>query len=119
MHDEERFFMRKPWVYDPEAVRRSGQDAHLGFETRALHAGFDPLGDLEPYRAFVPPIIPSMTYPYTRFDRIPYPVYGRTQTPTTALLETRLASLEGGEAALTAASGSQALFNLATTWSRR
>jgi cystathionine beta-lyase/cystathionine gamma-synthase len=68
--------------------------------------------DMEPFRAFVPPIVPSMTYPYQGFDKIPYPVYGRTKTPTAALLEERLASLEGGEACLTAASGSQALFNL-------
>jgi cystathionine beta-lyase/cystathionine gamma-synthase len=53
-----------------------------------------------------------MTYPYQQFDKIPYPVYGRTKTPTAALLEARLAALEGGEACLTAASGSQALFNL-------
>jgi cystathionine beta-lyase/cystathionine gamma-synthase len=118
MHDEERFFMREPWVYDPEADTALLEDAHLGFDTRVLHAGFDPLGDLEPYRAFVPPITPSMTYPYARFDKIPYPVYGRTKTPTTALLEARLASLEGGEAAVTAASGSQALFNLVFTLAR-
>jgi cystathionine beta-lyase/cystathionine gamma-synthase len=118
MHDEERFFMREPWVYDPEARPASREDAQLGFETRALHAGFHPLGDLEPYRSFVPPITPSMTYPYTRFDKIPYPVYGRTKTPTTALLEARLASLEGGEAAVTAASGSQALFDLIFTLAR-
>jgi cystathionine beta-lyase/cystathionine gamma-synthase len=118
MHDKELFFMRKPWSYDPEAKPRARDDAHLRFDTRALHAGFHPLGDLEPYRSFVPPITPSMTYPYTCFDQIPYPVYGRTRTPTTALLEERLASLEGGEAALTAASGSQALFNLIFTLAR-
>jgi cystathionine beta-lyase/cystathionine gamma-synthase len=118
MHDKGLFFMRRPWVYDPEAGPASREDAHLGFDTRALHAGFHPLGDLEPYRSFVPPITPSMTYPYQRFDRIPYPVYGRTKTPTTALLEERLASLEGGEAAVTAASGSQALFNLIFTIAR-
>jgi O-succinylhomoserine sulfhydrylase len=59
-----------------------------------------------------------MTYPYEHFDKIPYPVYGRTKTPTAALLEQRLASLEGGEAAVTAASGSQALFNLIFTIAR-
>jgi methionine-gamma-lyase len=118
MDDEERFFMRQPWVYDPEARPAPREEAGLGFDTRALHAGFHPLGDLEPYRAFVPPITPSMTYPYARFDRIPYPVYGRTRTPTTALLEARLASLEGGEAAVTAASGSQALFDLVFTLAR-
>jgi cystathionine beta-lyase/cystathionine gamma-synthase len=112
MHDEDLFFMRKPWIYDPQ--RKSSQSEHTeqGFDTRALHAGFHPLMDMEDYRAFVPPIVPSMTYPYQQFDKIPYPVYGRTKTPTAALLETRLAALEGGEACLTAASGSQALFNL-------
>jgi cystathionine beta-lyase/cystathionine gamma-synthase len=118
MHDNDLFFMRDAWVYDRKEKREPRPDAQLGFDTRALHAGFDPLGDLEPFRSFVPPITPSMTYPYTSFDRIPYPVYGRTRTPTTALLEERLASLEGGEAAVTAASGSNALFDLIFTLAR-
>jgi methionine-gamma-lyase len=112
MHDEDLFFMREPWVYDPGCERLQPKYADQGFDTRALHAGFHPLMDMEGYRAFVPPIVPSMTYPYQQFGKIPYPVYGRTKTPTAALLETRLAALEGGEACLTAASGSQALFNL-------
>ncbi|MGD8397708.1 MAG: aminotransferase class I/II-fold pyridoxal phosphate-dependent enzyme, partial [Anaerolineae bacterium] len=116
MHDD-LFFVREPWVYDAQAGQ-ARKDAHLGFDTRALHAGFHPLDDLERWRGFVPPITPSMTYPYRRFEEIPYPVYGRTQTPTNALLEQRLASLEGGEAGLTAASGSQALFNLIFTLAR-
>lgn len=118
MHHEKPFFMRDPWVYDPAARPVVRADATLGFETRALHAGFHPLEELERFRSFVPPIVQSMTYPYERFDRIPYPVYGRTSTPTTAVLEERLASLEGGEAAVTAASGSQALFNLISTLAR-
>jgi len=109
---ENLFFMRDPWVYDPHAEQTGRSDEKLGFDTRALHAGFHPLMDMEQFRAFVPPIVPSMTYPYKQFDEIPYPVYGRTKTPTAALLEERLASLEGGEACLTATSGSQALFNL-------
>ncbi|MGB7876116.1 MAG: aminotransferase class I/II-fold pyridoxal phosphate-dependent enzyme [Anaerolineales bacterium] len=104
--------MRDPWVYDSQSKRPEPEYADQGFDTRALHAGFHPLMDMDDYRAFVPPIVPSMTYPYQQFDKIPYPVYGRTKTPTAALLETRLAALEGGEACLTAASGSQALFNL-------
>ena len=112
MHDDNRFFMRKPWTFEPKRKRSQSEYAEQGFDTRALHAGFHPLMDMEDYRAFVPPIVPSMTYPYKQFDKIPYPVYGRTKTPTAALLETRLAALEGGEACLTAASGSQALFNL-------
>lgn len=118
MHEEKPFFMRDPWEYDPDATRPARPDAHLGFDTRALHAGFHPLEDLEKFRAFVPPIVQSMTYPYTEFGQVPYPVYGRTQTPTTAVLEKRLASLEGGEACVTAASGSQALFNLIFTLAR-
>ena len=118
MKEERRFFMRDAWAYDPEARPVERSDAHLGFDTRALHAGFHPLKDLERFRSFVPPITPSMTYPYESFDKIPYPVYGRTQTPTTGVLEERLASLEGGEAAVTAASGSQALFNLIFTLAR-
>ncbi|MGD8404093.1 MAG: aminotransferase class I/II-fold pyridoxal phosphate-dependent enzyme [Anaerolineales bacterium] len=112
MHDDDRFFMREPWTYKPERKGFQPKHAEQGFDTRALHAGFHPLMDMQDYRAFVPPIVPSMTYPYQQFDKIPYPVYGRTKTPTAALLETRLAALEAGEACLTAASGSQALFNL-------
>ena len=118
MQDKELFFMRAPWQYDPEAKPGTRPDAHLGFDTRALHAGFHPLRDVERFRSFVPPIVQSMTYPYERFDKIPYPVYGRTKTPTASVLEERLASLEGGEAAITAASGSQALFNLVFTLAR-
>ena len=118
MHDDKPFFMRDPWEFDPDAPPTPRPDAHLGFDTRALHAGFHPLKDLERFRSFVPPIVQSMTYPYERFDKIPYPVYGRTKTPTASVLEERLASLEGGEAAVTAASGSQALFNLVFTLAR-
>lgn len=118
MHTEKLFFMRDPWEYDPEAQPGVRPDAHLGFSTRALHAGFHPLKDVERFRSFVPPIVQSMTYPYECFGKIPYPVYGRTKTPTTSVLEERLASLEGGEAAVTAASGSQSLFNLVFTLAR-
>lgn len=109
---EDHFFLRDPWVFDPDDENPPRSDSMQGFDTRALHAGFHPLQDMEQFRAFVPPIVSSMTYPYKNFDEIPYPVYGRTKTPTAALLEERLASLEGGEACLTASSGSQALFNL-------
>ena len=118
MSSEKHFFEREAWQYDVQSPPFVREDAHLGFETRALHAGFHPLGDLEPFRAFVPPITPSMTYPYRRFDEVPYPVYGRTRTPTTVVLEERLASLEGGQAAVTAGSGSQALFELIFTLAR-
>ena len=118
MHEEARFFMREAWTYDADAEPAPRGDSDVGFDTRALHAGFDPLKDVAAFRSFVPPIVQSMTYPYERFDKIPYPVYGRTKTPTTAVLEERLASLEGGEACVTASSGSQALFNLVFTLAR-
>jgi cystathionine beta-lyase/cystathionine gamma-synthase len=118
MSTEELFFMREPWHYDP-AFRRPAQPGDdLGFETKSLHAGFRPLERVERFNTFAPPIIASMTYPYERFDKIPYPVYGRTKTPTAAVLEERLAALEGGEGCVTAGSGSQALFNLIFTIAR-
>jgi cystathionine beta-lyase/cystathionine gamma-synthase len=115
---EDRFFMREPWRYDPDSHPPAGLDAELGFNTRALHSGFHPLESVADFRAFVPPIVQSMTYPYEKFEEIPYPVYGRTKTPTTAVLEQRLAALEGGGACLSASSGSQALFNLIFTLAR-
>ena len=118
MSDNKPFFMRDPWVFDPETAQPVRDDEGLGFDTRALHAGFHPLQDLESFRSFVPPITQSMTFPYQAFDTIPCPVYGRTRTPTNTLLEERLASLEGGKACLTAGSGSQALFNLIFTIAR-
>jgi cystathionine beta-lyase/cystathionine gamma-synthase len=118
MHSDKPFFMRDPWIFDREAKKHTREDAQQGFETRALHAGFHPMQDLEEFRSFVPPITQSMTFPYETFEKIPCPVYGRTRTPTNSLLEERLASLEGGEACITAASGSQALFNLIFTMAR-
>ncbi len=118
MSSDKLFFMRDPWKYDPAFNRPARLGDDLGFETKALHAGFRPLENLEQFRAFAPPIVPSMTYPYECFDKIPYPVYGRTKTPTAEVLEQRLAALEGGEACVTAGSGSQALFNLIFTIAR-
>jgi len=118
MSEQKQFFIRDPWKFDSAFKKPAESNDHLGFETRSLHAGFRPSEDLERFRAFVPPIVPSMTYPYKNFDQIPYPVYGRTKTPTADILEQRLASLEGGQAAVTAGSGSQALFNLIFTIAR-
>ncbi|MGD2143561.1 MAG: aminotransferase class I/II-fold pyridoxal phosphate-dependent enzyme [Anaerolineae bacterium] len=118
MHQQDMFFMREAWRYDADVEPEPAPDDMLGFDTRALHAGFHPLRSVEGFRSFVPPITQSVTYPYERFNQIPYPVYGRTQTPTARVLEQRLASLEGAEACLTAASGSQALFNLVFTIAR-
>jgi cystathionine beta-lyase/cystathionine gamma-synthase len=118
MSEDKLFFMRSPWQYDAAFRRPSRASDSWGFDTRSLHAGFRPLEHTERFNTFVPPIIPSMTYPYERFDSIPYPVYGRTKTPTADVLEQRLAALEGGEACVTAGSGSQALFSLIFTIAR-
>ena len=118
MHNQKPFFMRDPWEYDPQAPHPIRPDSHLGFDTRALHAGFHPLKNVEDFRSFVPPIVQSMTYPYQRFDKFPDYIYGRSKTPTVSVLEERLAALEGGEGAVTASSGSQALFSLIFTLAR-
>lgn len=118
MTEQKPFFMRDSWVYHPQANLHIRPDSSLGFDTRALHAGFHPLQNVEQFRSFVPPIAQSMTYPYTSFDRFPDYIYGRSKTPTVSVLEERLASLEGAEGAVTACSGSQALFNLVFTIAR-
>jgi cystathionine beta-lyase/cystathionine gamma-synthase len=118
MPDEKPFFMRDSWQYDPDAAPGEPPDAALGFDTRALHSGFHPLKNVEQFRSFVPPIALSMTYPYERFDTFPDYIYGRSKTPTVSVLEERLAALEGGEGAVTAGSGSQALFALIFTLAR-
>jgi cystathionine beta-lyase/cystathionine gamma-synthase len=118
MHTDKPFFMRDPWTYDPSAKPAERADSAQGFDTRALHAGFHPLKDVEQFRSFVTPIIQSMTYPYETFDKFPDYIYGRSKTPTVSVLEERLAALEGGEGCVTAGSGSQALFNLIFTIAR-
>lgn len=118
MFGEKPFFLRDPWVYDSRYQPKPRSDARLGFNTRALHAGFHPLKNVEQFRSFVPPLVQSMTYPYERFGQFPDYIYGRSKTPTVSVLEERLASLEGGEAAVTASSGSHALFSLISTIAR-
>jgi len=105
----------KPWKFIQDGASTRRDDEALAFETRLLHAGYDPLADAPSFRSFVPPLVQSVTYPYERFEVIPDFVYGRSQNPTTRVLEERLASLEGGQAAITACSGSQAVFNLILT----
>jgi cystathionine beta-lyase/cystathionine gamma-synthase len=118
MEDNKPFFMRDPWKYSPQVKAQTAPSSGMGFETRALHAGFHPLKDVEQFRSFVPPIVQSMTYPYESFEKFPDYIYGRSKTPTVSVLEARLAALEGGEGAVSAGSGSQALFNLISTIAR-
>jgi methionine-gamma-lyase len=118
MTDQKPFFMRDPWRYNPQERYPLREDTALGFATRSLHAGFHPLRNVEQFRAFVPPIVQSMTYPYETFEKFPDFIYGRSKTPTVSVLEERLASLEGCQGAVTAPSGSQALFSLVFTIAR-
>jgi len=85
-----------------------------GFATRAIHLGYEPRDALG---ALTPPLYLTSTYAQDSTDayeqvrlgeREGY-VYGRIRNPTQALLETRLASLEGAEAAVAAASGMAAI----------
>ncbi|WP_373744377.1 trans-sulfuration enzyme family protein, partial [Achromobacter insuavis] len=84
------------------------------FATRAIHHGYDPAAH---QGAVTPPIFMTSTYAFEstaafeavftgESDRC---VYGRQQNPTQQLLETRLAALEGGQAALVTASGMGAI----------
>lgn len=93
------------------------RNAGPGFSTRAIHLGYDPATEKG---ALTPPIFMTSTYALEsaeagaemfRGERAGY-IYGRTRNPTQALLEERLASLEGGEAALALASGMGAITSL-------
>ncbi len=98
----------------------TGDQTPKGFSTRAIHHGYDPYqgaGSLNP------PLYLSSTYTFptaadgaARFagEQAGY-IYSRVGNPTTALLEARLANLEGGEAALVTASGQGATTSLLWT----
>ena len=86
----------------------------VGFATRAIHHGYDPL---DHQGALSAPLYLTSTFAFPnaaeggrRFagESQGY-IYGRLGNPTVALLEGRLASLEGGEAALATASGMGAI----------
>lgn len=91
-----------------------------GFSTRAIHHAYDPYAG---YGSLNPPVYLSSTYTFptiadgaARFagEQAGF-VYSRVGNPTTALLEERLANLEGGEAALVTASGQGATTSLLWT----
>lgn len=79
--------------------------------TLAIHAGDD-----ERERDVAPPIHTASSYRYQSAEEAAYafesealPIYTRWGNPTLALLEAKVAALEGGEAALAAASGMAAI----------
>ena len=90
-------------------------DRQLGFNTRALHAGYDP----DPTtHARAEPIYQSTSFTFDDTDQAARlfglqefgNIYTRIMNPTTAVLETRVASLQNGAAALALSSGQAAQF---------
>jgi methionine-gamma-lyase len=91
-----------------------------GFSTRAIHHAYDAYAG---QGSLNPPVYLSSTYTFptvedgaARFagEQAGF-VYSRVGNPTTALLEQRIADLEGGEAALVTASGMGATTSLLWT----
>ena len=88
-------------------------DRELGFNTRALHAGYDP----DPAtNARAVPIYQSTSFVFNDSEHAAKlfalqefgNIYTRIMNPTTDVLEKRLASLENGVAALALSSGQAA-----------
>ncbi len=99
----------------PPSHAGEGQGGGYGFETRAVHAGAAP----DPVTgARSTPIYQTAAYVFDDVDHAAslfnlhnfgY-IYARLNNPTVAVLEERVASLEGGRAAVAAASGHAAQF---------
>ncbi len=97
----------------------NGKKSDLGFSTRAIHHGYNAL---ENKGALIPPIYLTSTF---AFPTVEYGAgcfageesghfYTRISNPTLALLESRMATLESGEAAVAFGSGMGAI--AATFW---
>ena len=90
------------------------KNIELGFSTRAIHEGYDPL---DYHGALNPPVFLTSTYAFERSvtgsERFAGTtdgyIYSRVGNPTVSVLEKRMASLEGGEAAMATSSGIGAL----------
>jgi O-acetylhomoserine (thiol)-lyase len=97
-----------------------GLDRSLGFNTRALHAGYDP--DPTTHARAVP-IYQSTSFTFDDSEHAARlfslqefgNIYTRIMNPTTAVLEERVASLESGVAGLALSSGQAAQFLTLTT----
>src|SRR6478609_9342350 len=95
-------------------------DRPLGFNTRSLHAGYDP--DPATHARAVP-IYQSTSFTFDDSDHAARlfglqefgNIYTRIMNPTTAVLEERVASLENGVAGLAVSSGQAAQFLTITT----
>ena len=92
----------------------------LGFNTRSVHAGYDP--DPTTHARAVP-IYQSTSFTFDNTEHASRlfslqefgNIYSRIMNPTTGVLETRVASLENGVAALALSSGQAAQFLAITT----
>ncbi|MDR1468933.1 MAG: O-acetylhomoserine aminocarboxypropyltransferase/cysteine synthase [Spirochaetaceae bacterium] len=92
------------------------KDDSLGFTTKQLHAGYNPA---EHYRSKAVPVYQTAAFELGDYDRcvrlFSYAEEGhsyvRFSNPTNDVLEKRIASLEGGAAALAMASGMAAISN--------
>jgi O-acetylhomoserine (thiol)-lyase len=95
-------------------------DRPLGFNTRALHVGYDP--DPTTHARAVP-VYQSTSFTFDDSDHAARlfalqefgNIYSRIMNPTSAVLEERIASLENGVAALALSSGQAAQFLALTT----
>lgn len=95
-------------------------DNNKGFCSRAIHAGYDP-ADHE--GALTPPLHLTSTFAFDTAEEggrrfageAEGHIYTRISNPTCALLEQRMASLEGGEAGLALASGMGAITSVLWT----
>ena len=91
----------------------------LGFATRAIHHGYNPADNAN---ALTPPLHLTSTFAFQTAEQggalfageAEGHIYSRISNPTVALLESRIASLEGAEAGLCTASGMGAIS--ATMW---
>lgn len=90
-------------------------NTELGFTTRAIHHGYDPVGFSG---AVQPPVFLTSTYGFPNVEAneaaaaMGGMLYAREYNPTTEILEKRLANLEGAEAGLILASGMAAFGTL-------
>ncbi len=86
-----------------------------GFATRAIHHAYDPA---DHHGAVAPPVYFTSTYAFPSVAENEEAaarggvLYAREYNPTTAILEARLASLEGAEACLAVATGMAAIGTL-------
>ncbi|GAB6138548.1 O-acetylhomoserine aminocarboxypropyltransferase/cysteine synthase family protein [Halanaerobaculum tunisiense] len=101
----------------------SSREEEYSFETKALHGGYDPQEDSNNSRAV--PIYQTTSYEFDDADHAASlfaleeegNIYSRIGNPTNAVLEERLANLEGAEAGLATSSGMAAIDLTALTLS--